>query len=183
MTKIEFNLELLEINDLAPNEYVHLYLLFNGISHKVFGDEQITLDSKGFIRITPEGIIITKKGVDVFAKKSKKEAAKQEDLYEFVEKYRQLFPDGIKSMGRIAKTDAYSCINKFKSFKKKFKFTEEQILEATRQYIALKKRVNYDKITCSDYFIEKNGASMLASYCENLNKQTNYERTSQSGDI
>lgn len=187
MTKIELNFKVLKDNNLSPNEFVYLNAIFNGL--EVFfpwGTSDLSiLEKKGFIGLKNDEILVTKKTIDLFIKKlPKKEQAKSEELYEFVEKYRELFPS-IKSGERQVKSDSYGCITKFKSFFKKYKFSQDQVLEATKQYVSLKKKVNYDKMTCADYFIEKNGGSMLASYCENLNKTNinNNGKSEQSGDI
>ena len=173
MTKIEINFKLLKDNNLSPNEFVYLSLFFYGLEPLYFDlDERFPLQQKGFIETRNDGILITKKTIDLFSKKTpKSEQAKQEDLYEFVEKYRAIFPDKIKSGGRLIKSDSFACIKKMRLFKGKFKqFSEEQILQATSNYISSKKKENYHMCTCADYFIEKNNASMLASYCENLDK-------------
>jgi hypothetical protein len=184
MTKIELNFKILEENNLSPNEFVYLSLIFNGLEPlKDLLDSRFSLQQKGFIEAKNDGILITKKTIDLFIKKpSKKEAAKQEDLYEFVEKYRAIFPEKIKSGGRLIKSDSFACIRKMRAFKAKFKqFSEEQILQAAANYINSKKKDNYHMCTCADYFIEKNSASMLASYCENLGKG-NVEVKSQLGN-
>lgn len=184
MNKIELNLKLLEKNDLSPNEFIYLYIIFNGLNVSTYHlDERFNLQKKGFLEYIKDEVLITKKTIDLFVKKSKSEQVKEDVLGEFVEKYRNLFPGGIKSGDRLVQGDLLGCLRKFRAFKRKFKYSEDQILEATKNYLNAKKKANYHMITCADYFIEKNGASMLASYCENLDKQINHGRTDQSGDI
>lgn len=174
MNKLELNFKVLKDHNLTPNEFVYLSMIFNGLEPlECLLDTRFPLQQKGFIETKIDGILITKKTIDLFIKKpSKKEQAKSEDIYGFVEKYRSIFPDKIKSGGRLIKSDSFACIKKMKAFKLKFKqFSEEQILQATTNYINSKKKDSYNMCTCADYFIEKNGASMLASYCENLGKE------------
>ena len=46
--------------------------------------------------------------------------------------------------------------------------TKEQIFKATELYVEEKKRVRYAYMRIADYFIEKDGGSLLESYVEQL---------------
>lgn len=167
MNEIKLNLDLLEELKISPNQYVFLYLLFYNlpINLEISLDLIKDLEEKKFVKNQDEGIIIRKRGIDLFDSKLAKRNPKMDD---FVDKYRELFPAGIKSGGRLIKGDRIGCLNKLKAFKLKYpEFTEEDVLEATKSYLKDKKKTNYDRTICADYFISKEGLSMLASYCEN----------------
>lgn len=88
---------------------------------------------------------------------------------EWIEDYRNKFPKGILTGNRPVRGDKQGCLKKMNTFlKANPETTKEQIFEATDLYIQKSKANGYDRMTCADYFIEKNGASMLSSYLENL---------------
>lgn len=93
------------------------------------------------------------------------------EIQKLTEEYLELWPKGVKSMGRYVRAseeDITNLLDKFLRKYKKQKFTKDTILEATKKYIEEKRKVNWSYITCSDYFISKNNVSMLAGYCTNL---------------
>lgn len=171
MNEIKLNLDLLEQLKISPNAYVFLYLLFYNMPINLeISDNLIKdLEDKKFVKNQENGIIIRKRGIDLFDNKITKVVSKLDD---FIDKYRSIFPAGVKSGGRLIKGDKQGCLSKLKTFKVKYpEYTEEDILEATKAYLDGKKRVNYDRTVCADYFISKDGSSMLASYCENMKLQ------------
>ena len=92
---------------------------------------------------------------------------------EWIEEYRNKFPKGILTGNRPVRGDKQGCLKKMNAFlKANPETTKEQIFEATDLYIQKSKANGYDRMTCADYFIEKNGASMLSSYLENLSDNT-----------
>lgn len=171
---------------LTISEYILLYLLFNENKDSVETSISTieSLEKKGFVKDSSDGITLRKKAIDLF--KTDSIPTKKADFEEFVEKYRSLFPAGVKSGGRLVKGDRLGCINKLKSFKNKYpEYTQNDILEATKVYIDICRRKNYDRMTCADYFIEKDKLSQLASYCEDIKIRGDkvVERRNQSEDI
>jgi hypothetical protein len=90
---------------------------------------------------------------------------------DWVKEYLELWPQGVKSVGRYVRVSETDLETLLKKFVKKYKYSKEVILEATKKYIEEKRKVNWSYITCSDYFISKNNISMLASCCANLNSK------------
>lgn len=89
------------------------------------------------------------------------------DIYPFVHKFRELFPKGVYTGSRLVKGDLKGCLKKMDKFlKENPDVTQEEIIEATKIYINKSKENFFEKMTCADYFIEKNGVSMLSGYIE-----------------
>jgi hypothetical protein len=86
---------------------------------------------------------------------------------DWIEEYRDLYPKGVFTATRSVKGDKQGCLKKMNTFlKQNPEATKEQIIAATTLYIQKSKANGFDRMTCADYFIEKNGVSMLSSYLE-----------------
>lgn len=167
MTKIELDLNLLKTLELSPDEYIYLHCLYHGINDfDIY--VKYPLEEKGYIKISEDNsIVMRNKTIDLF--KTDKLPSKQKDLESFVEKYRELFPQGVKSGGRLVKGDKQGCINKFKAFKLKYpEYSQEEILDAAKAYVDNKRKTNYDRMISADYLISKDGVSQLAAYLEDI---------------
>jgi hypothetical protein len=91
----------------------------------------------------------------------------------WVLEYYELFPKGIKSGGYYIKTDLKGCEKKLLDFlKKNPNFSKENILDATKLYLLEMKQRGYHMCKLAPYFIEKDGISMLAGYCEQVVNKT-----------
>lgn len=169
---------------ISINEYCLLYLLFHDCKDtiEVTTEMILNLEAKGFVKDQPDGIILRKKTLDLF---NVAIPVKTKDLEEFVESYRALFPPGVKSGNRLVKGDRHGCLSKLKAFATKYpEFSREEILDATKVYVDLCRKRNYDKMTSADYFIEKDKISQLASYCEDIKARGKTGgRAKQSADI
>lgn len=92
----------------------------------------------------------------------------------WVVEYYELFPKGIKSGGYYIKTDLKGCEKKLLDFlKKNPNFSKETVLQATSLYLSEMKQRGYHMCKLAPYFIEKDGISMLAGYCEQVLNKTN----------
>lgn len=184
--KIVIDIDFIQKLGISIHAYTLLFLLYYGEKVDIVSSPQliISLEKAGYIKDQETGLILRKKAIDLF---SNKISIKDDKLEAFVDKYRDLFPIGVKSGGRLIRGDKQGCISKFKSFKNKYpEYTQEEILDATKAFLDGKKKVNYDKCTSADYFIIKDGLSMLASYCEDIRlrgNKFNDGRTKQSEDI
>lgn len=79
--------------------------------------------------------------------------------------YIDLWPKKIMSGGRPIRQGPTAITKKLNGFMNKNpKITDEQILDATRRYVNMKQKDNWEFATCSDYFISKGNTSLLESY-------------------
>jgi hypothetical protein len=89
------------------------------------------------------------------------------NIKELNDKYRELFPKGINNNGFPYKGDKQGCLKKLKKFTSTYpEYTESIILQSTERYINEKRKENFSYMKLAHYFIEKNGVSDLASFCE-----------------
>ena len=80
-------------------------------------------------------------------------------------KYIEIWPKSVTSGGRAVRQGPVAITHKLTIYiSKHIGHTDEQILEATKRYVNSKQAKNYEFMTCSDYFIEKNRNSLLESY-------------------
>jgi len=112
-------------------------------AHKVLKKLLITQDGKAFI------------------------GASDHLVMNIIDEYRKLFPSGVYTGSRLVKGDRKGCIKKMqKLMRDNPDVTPTEIIEATKIYVGKAKDTFYEKMTCADYFIEKNGVSMLMGYIE-----------------
>ncbi|TXG81476.1 MAG: hypothetical protein E6R13_06105 [Spirochaetes bacterium] len=170
---MKFNLSNLVKLNITPDLYFILYCLVNNIDYPWKTedyDSQIKyLEDNHFISIKDDVIIIRGKTELLFD--VQKESLKQEYIsneLDWVQEYIDLWPKGIKSGNRLIRPNLTSAKNKLNTFINKYKYSKEDILKATKKYINEFAEHNYKMITCGDYFIEKFGSSLLASYIDNL---------------
>jgi len=84
--------------------------------------------------------------------------------------YQKIWPAGVSSGGRPVRQGPSALTKKLTVYLGKHpKTTDAEILSAAERYVATKKKENYSFITCSDYFIEKGGSSVLEAYISNPN--------------
>ena len=151
---------------LTPNEFVYLQRLKENFAVPSTWLDSIDtkkLEESGFIKITESGCILRDKSLHLFKDKS-------ENLEDFVERYRNLFPLGTKE-GYPFRGDKVGCRKKMERFIKNYpNTTKEEIIEATKAYVESfnKKMSGNTYMKQAHYFIDKNGVSDLAAHIEFL---------------
>jgi hypothetical protein len=86
----------------------------------------------------------------------------KQDMDEFIEEYRELFPKGYKG-------DPKGCKLKMIRFLKEYKYSKELILKATKFYNDMVTMEGKDRFRQqAHYFIKKEQLSNLAAYCERV---------------
>jgi len=180
---IDFN-KLIEFNNKHPDNtinsfnFILLNLLFSevpaevileytGWDHEWQSLEMIEqrLESKGFVKITGEDlkdVSIRDLGLELIGQ------SKSDSIIELAEKVREMFPKGIKSGGYPVRSSVVDIADKLRKFFKKHKYTNEQVLEATKRYVDRKRSEGYSYMQKAVFFIEKDGSSTLAAECDNL---------------
>lgn len=176
--EIRVDTELLLANELTPSAYALLLHLHVGAefpwpySNRIIKD----LERKGFVKELEDGVVIRPKFKKVFSK-----YLVQHDVTSWIQEWRELWPKGVKSGGRVVRGDKQGCIRKMKNFLRDNPgVTKEDVFTATKLYVFAKKREDYKAIICADYFIIKDGSSQLSAYVEDIDgKQTDLERMEQ----
>lgn len=102
-------------------------------------------------------------------KKKSKKVLDESEFGKFVEDYYQLWPKGITSGGYAVKSGKDACASKLRTFMKKNPlYTQQIILQATSNYIQRCKGNDYQFMKLANYFISKDGISVLENCCEEI---------------
>jgi hypothetical protein len=186
---MELNISKLEELQLSPDEYVFLYFLVNpNVSSlsDLLKVDFVKLEQKGLIKIGPDETYYSRKAaIDLVASGKKEDKDTSVESLSHVERvkelnkvvdwipdWRALFPVGVKTGGYSVRGTRGGCVKKMRSFLRRHSsVTKDQIFKATKKYIAEKQVVNFAYMKIADYFIEKEGGSLLEEYVESLNKQ------------
>lgn len=136
------------------------------------------LEKKGYIKITAEGKIVARTKaielVDTEGQYVYKEPTFR--VEEWIDEWRALFPEGIKSGGHYVKGSASGCLKKMKEFVKAHpKVLKYQIIEATKKYVEEYRQKRYAYMKVADYFIAKDGSSVLEAYIEQYKNSPEFE--------
>lgn len=173
----EFNAKYPNIN--IPIQY---FLLFNMLVSEDVNEDTIKnfiqqnnslkenvyryLETLGIIKIIGDGykdISIRPLGIELIGENV------VDNILETASKIRELFPKGVKSGGKLVKSAEGDIANKLRKFFKKYKYSQEQVLQATKNYVESKRKEGWSFMQTAAYFIEKDGVSNLAAECDNLN--------------
>ena len=198
--KVEIDLEKLHKNELTPNQYICLKLLFaadkDGLSkifelenEKKIKDDLFKLYQKGFIKLNIEEdgrvinvdiIIDLISSVDQSVKDYVQSDSSDYDAFEvFIKNWYSLFPVGVQVGRYPVRSGISGCRTKMLKFIKKHKnYSYEQIIAATTKYIESHRRDGFKFMKLANYFIEKDGVSTLEAMLE---EGENKPSTPQSG--
>lgn len=171
--------DLLTNQGYALDEVLYLFLL-EYTKEPVSIPIQIlqNLSTKGLVYHTLAGIAITPIGRDTLNKLTLYQVSvKKADYRALAVKLQSIYPEGRK--GETAyywRGSVPEITKKLQTFFNKYpKITEEQVIQATTNYVnAFKANTTYMQLL--KYFIEKDGNSVLGSYVENLSTHNVYEK-------
>ena len=169
---MEIDLKSLEKSELPVRKYLLLQMIHEeGVDPNNYDwedyldDLAVDLESKGYIKILGSGderiIELRQKAVELFGNN-------KDNVADWIEQWCSLWPKGVKSGGYYLKPNKQDALSNMQKFVKKYKFTKEQIFEATGNYLKEKERDNWAYCMLGSYFIMKNNMSQLANYCGNL---------------
>jgi predicted transcriptional regulator len=132
----------------------------------------IELERRGFIERSSEvtNYTLTEKGMTLLMELDNLAIGKyKDDTDQWIDEWIHLFPKGVRSGGKLLRSDAKSCLTKMRKFRKDYGYDKDIIFKATRAYLQGKERDNWEKTKCAVYMIHKvNEGSMLAEECARL---------------
>jgi hypothetical protein len=177
--EITINLELIKDNQLTPHLYIFLLFLEEDRRYpwSLNKEELEFLQTESWIKINNEGIKLRPKFNLCFPGKHPIKVLKSEDkvVEDWIDAWRDLFPMGVRSAGRLVRGDKQGILKKMKKFvKENPKISVEDIFKATKLYILEKRNDNWRYMTCADYFISKDNSSMLSAWVENISEKESY---------
>lgn len=171
-----------EETDITPNQLYLLYCIKNNIEPK---NINIHLEIRalrlsgcigpGFL-IKPKGELLLEDCQSMFKAKISKKTV--EVSSEFIETYRELWPNQKLPSGKYARSDKKNLLTNFTWFFSNYNYDMDTVLKATALYIDEHASKNYKYMRTSQYFIRKSDvdkaiSSDLANYCQII----------ESGDI
>lgn len=167
--ELKINFEKLQEEQLTIKQYIYLYLLYKGKTmeeYKDLIDDISDWDMRYLVQqqyLKEDYATIRSKTLELFEDK-------YDEFSYFVETYRNLFPKGVKSgNGTPIRGDKHGVAKKMEWFLRTYsEYSRATILEATTMYVKdmSRKMPAYAYMTQADYFIQKDGLSKLAAYCE-----------------
>lgn len=175
--KLSIDLDLLKEENISLIEFALLWS-FENDADVVLTDLDISmqkLQERGFILISGnEEIILTKKARKLFKMDT------VSGLEELSTQYRELFPN-LKVGTHPCRSNIREIQTKFTRFFDKYKFckyTSEEVLQATRNYLKERELNHYKYISTAKYFIlkrvhEGEEKSDLATWIDNLREGNN----------
>lgn len=88
---------------------------------------------------------------------------------DWISDWLELFPKGVKTGGKLLRSDKMGCLKKMEKFVKESGYSSELIKAATSAYLEEREVDDYKYCKCATYFIDKKGeGSELAAWCEQI---------------
>jgi len=134
----------------------------------------ILLEGRGLVKWhgeNPEEITLRKEGEELFKRHVglKQKITSSKEVNQWMQSWREIFPEGMNSAGYRYRGDKAECIIKMIKFVNTHDYTLEQIFQATRDYVERFSQKGYAYMQLAHYFIQKKGVgSTLSAECEGL---------------
>lgn len=161
------------------------YLISKDILVEEPGTGKIVLGPYGYVhlgKVAPKRKKVSNGNVQrVVAKKSKDYPM---GSFKLALHIKAIFPPGVKSGNIYVRSATESIEHKLKQFRKLYPlYTEDQIIIATRKYVASFNE-KYQFMRTAEYFILKDGTSTLASFIDNMDEDQEEKDAQQTrGDM
>lgn len=135
--------------------------------------EELNKHIEGFLFSGKDPFLIAKELTEYILNNyelKKNDSLIKEEVLGWIDSWLKLFPRGIKSGGKLLRSDAKGCLKKMITFRKDYpEYTPDIILKATEKYLKERAEEGYSYAKCATYFIhkEKEG-SELAGLCSEI---------------
>ena len=137
------------------------------------------LETQGFVKQhgeQPSDITLRKSGEDLFnkyyGKKKKKAITRGVFVHTWIDIWREIFPPGSNTGGYRYRGNRLEALKKMTKFVDLYDFTNEEIFQATKNYVDKFALKGYMYMQQAHYFIEKkDSGSTLASECEGVRER------------
>lgn len=94
---------------------------------------------------------------------------KREDVKDWIDHWVNLFPIGVKSGGKLVRSDRRMCFKKMSLFVTLYDYDLDTIFKATESYLEDRAEDDFAYTKCAVYFIDKKDeGSSLAEWCEKV---------------
>lgn len=138
---------------------------------EIFKEHDIgELEELGYLRTVQGKIVFTEMFLNILTNTLivSINIEKSSNLEALSSQLMSIFPEGKNSAGQSWRGTKAIITDKLSKFKKKYKYSDDTIIEATKAYVKFFKNSRYEYMRSLKYFIEKQGVgSDLAEWCEN----------------
>ena len=169
--------------DTMLTQFYILYCLYpnhpledmdDSMSSKRFVLQYYELVRRGFLDESEplSGFVLTDRGRELVEKIAQIWADNESKDEIHIKEWLELFPKGVKTGGKLLRSDAKGCLTKMKTFMKNYKYSWDEIMKATKAYLSEREKDDYQYTRAAIYFIGKHGqGSDLADWCEKIKEQ------------
>jgi len=187
---MEINLATLVKHNLTADEYIWMYQKYYGNTFPVkYVLDKEKLQTEGWLKVMPDQIVLRQKTINMFEEgdyvfKEEEESsdvqkiiiksidAAKADVKNWIAEYRELFPNKT-SGGRLLRATPAVCIKNMCTFigtnsKRGSIITKEMVINATKEYLKVQAKDGYTYTKAANYFIMKDGDSLLLQHIEIL---------------
>lgn len=178
--KVTIDLNALSEAGLTPSTYCALECVARRTAYPITDNDGFMslikmAEKDGFCKITEEGIILRAKFLSL--RTSSKDRL---DVESWIEEWRDLWPKGVRSGTRPVRGDKKGCLKKMRTLcNDNTNLTKEIVFDITKMYLREKANQGYSYIICADYFITKDGSSVLLALVDEYeDRLDSLERTS-----
>ena len=171
--------KILSENNLTPNQFYLIYSMVKKQPPTLVNvhQEMRVLERDGWVKssIIQSKSLVLIKAVENFFTASKSKSDKDllgEEWNRRINQYQELFPKIKLPNGKAGRSDKKVVEDNFKWFFANYKYTWDEILDATRRYVNDYQTRNYKFMRTSQFFIRKqvvgrDFTSDLAEWCSN----------------
>lgn len=179
---------LIKLN-LSPTQYLYISAMINDNLTELMNAPSIQITEVELLDLQNRGILtllntttlrISYNETNITLAKKLLDSA---DDTSWITEWLNLWPEGVKAGGYYVKSNEKGVRTKMKKFLTEYDFTPEVIINATKEFLEDVAHKGNKGIQCAHFFIEKNGVSNLATFCENYLKVPDHESriTSETG--
>jgi hypothetical protein len=111
------------------------------------------------------------------------------NVEDWIDEWIDLFPEGVRSGGRLLRSDKPACTRKMRIFLKEYGFDKELVIKATKAYLQTQAEKDYQYTRCAVYFIYRmegigtGKTSDLAAWCDDVSRRIDKPKTENNLDI
>lgn len=139
------------------------------------------LIENGFIKVNGDAVILKGKALELLDVEPQEDIISLNTCDSWIDDWIALWPKGVKSGGRPVRASKATVVKKMNSLLLNKKYKVEDIIDCTKAYISEKEAARWAYISCADYFIKKDGSSLLEALLEEFDRSTFEQESNGEG--
>lgn len=141
------------------------------------------LSDNGFINVTGDSVILRGKALEILDSDVQEDIINLKTCESWIDSWINLWPKGVKSGGRPVRASRATIIKKMNTLLLNKKYKIEDIIDCTTAYISEKEKSQWAYISCADYFIKKDGSSLLEALLEEFDRDSFEQESKGESDF